>query len=48
MELEELKTTATVLKELELSYEETVKVMKRFTEDLRSAKSLWKVARSRD
>jgi len=38
----ELKTTATVLKELGLSYEETVKVMKGVTEDLRSTKSLWK------
>ena len=42
MELEELKTTATVLKELGLSYEETIEVMKGFAEDLRSTKNLWK------
>jgi hypothetical protein len=42
VELGELKATVTVLKELGLSYEETLKVMKEFTEDLRSTKSLWK------
>lgn len=44
MELGELKATVTVLRELGLSYEETLKVMKGFTEDLRSTKSLWKGA----
>ncbi len=42
MEPRELKTTATVLQELGLSYQETLEVMKRFTKDLRSAKSLWR------
>ena len=42
MEPRELKTTATVLQELGLSYEETLEVMKTFTKDLRSTKSLWR------
>lgn len=42
MEPIELKKTATVLQELGLSYQETLEVMKGFTKDLRSTKSLWK------
>ena len=42
MEPRELKTTATVLQELGLSYQETLEVMKGFTKNLRSTKSLWK------
>ena len=42
MEPRELKTTATVLQELGLSYQETLEVMKGFTKDLRSTKSLWR------
>lgn len=42
MEPIELKTTATVLQELGLNYQETLEVMKGFTKDLRSTKSLWK------
>jgi phage-related protein len=42
VEPRELKTTVTVLQELGLSYQETLEVMKRFTEDLRSTKSLWR------
>ncbi|MBE0512069.1 hypothetical protein IBX38_03360 [Candidatus Bathyarchaeota archaeon] len=41
MEPRELKTTATVLQELGLSYQENLEVMKGFTKDLRSTKSLW-------
>ena len=37
-----MKTTATVLQELGLSYQETLEVMKGFTKDLRSTKSLWR------
>ena len=42
MEPIELKTTATVLQELGLNYQETLEVMKGFTKDLRSTKSLWR------
>lgn len=42
MEPIELKTTATVLQELGLNYQETLEVMKGVTKDLRSTKSLWK------
>ena len=42
MEPRELKTTATVLQELGLNYQETLEVMKGVTKDLRSTKSLWK------
>ena len=42
MKPRELKTTATVLQELGLNYQETLKVMKGITKDLRSTKSLWK------
>ena len=42
MEREELKNAITVLRELGLSYEETIKLMRGFTEDLRSTKSLWR------
>jgi hypothetical protein len=42
VEPRELKTTATVLQELGLSYQETLEVMKGFTKDLRSTKSLWR------
>jgi hypothetical protein len=42
VEPRELKTTVTVLQELGLSYQETLKVMKGFTENLRSTKSLWR------
>ena len=38
----ELKTTATVLQELGLSYQETLEIMKGVTKDLRSTKSLWR------
>jgi hypothetical protein len=41
VEPRELKTTATVLQELGLSYQETLEVMKGITKDLRSTKSLW-------
>jgi len=42
MKPRELKTTATVLQELGLSYEETLEVMKGVAKDLRSIKSLWR------
>jgi len=42
VEPRELKTTATVLQELGLNYQETLEVMKGVTKDLRSTKSLWK------
>ncbi len=42
MEPRELKTIATVLQELGLSYEETLEVMKGLAKDLRSTKNLWK------
>jgi len=42
VEPRELKTTATVLQELELGYQETLEVMKGVTKDLRYTKSLWK------
>jgi hypothetical protein len=42
VEPRELKTTATVLQELGLNYQETPEVMKGVTKDLRSTKSLWK------
>ena len=42
MEPRKLKTTATALQELGLSYQETLEVMKGFTKDLRSTKSLWR------
>jgi len=37
-----LKTVATVLQELGLSYGEALKAMEGFTENLRSIKSLWR------
>jgi hypothetical protein len=42
VEPRELKTTATVLQELGLNYQENLEVMKGVTKDLRSTKSLWK------
>ena len=42
MEPEELKNSITVLRELGLSYEETIKLTRGVTEDLRSTKSLWR------
>ena len=42
MKPRELKATATVLQELGLSYQETLEIMKGFTKDLRSTKSLWR------
>lgn len=42
MEQRELKTTAAVLQELGLSYEETLEVMKGTAKDLHHTKSLWK------
>jgi len=42
VETKELKTTAAVLQELGLSYEETIEVMKGTAKDLRPTKNLWK------
>jgi len=42
VEPRELKTTVTMLQELGLSYQETLEIMKGFTKDLRSTKSLWR------
>ena len=42
MEPRELRTTATVLEELGLSYEDALEAMKGIAKDLRSVKSLWK------
>lgn len=42
MEPRELKTTATVLQELGVNYQQTLEVMKGVSKDLRLTKSLWK------
>jgi len=42
VEPRELKTTATMLQELGLSYQETLKIMKETSKSLRSTKSLWR------
>lgn len=41
MKTEELKTIVTALRELDLSYHETVELMKEVTKDVKSLRSLW-------
>ena len=41
MRPEELETLVDALRELGLSYEETIKLMRRVTKDVKSVKSLW-------